>query len=78
VPQAVIKPREVEPQQRHFLEEPEIDYDTLLAIQIQKEEMELNEQLFLIEMIEEKERVRRQRGDDDVDPDNMTYEVVEQ
>lgn len=52
------------------------DPDIALAIALQQEEMELNEQLFLIEMMEERDNFIQRTGQDAVDPDNMTYEQL--
>lgn len=52
------------------------DMDLALAAALQQEEMELNEQLFMIEMMEERDRYFVNTGQDQVDPDNMTYEQL--
>jgi len=51
--------------------------DDMLAMQLQKEEMELQEQLFMFEILEARERhVTNLPPDAQIDPDNMTYEVA--
>lgn len=52
------------------------DMDIALAIALQEEEYELNQQIFMFEMMEERDRHIRQTGQDHVDPDNMTYEEL--
>lgn len=52
------------------------DMDIALAMALQAEELELNEQLFMIEMMEERDRQMQAMGQDQVDPDNMTYEEL--
>lgn len=51
------------------------NHDNILAAQLQKEEMELQEQLFMFEIMEEREHVLQRSGQDNIDPDRMTYEV---
>lgn len=51
-------------------------HDEYLAMILQQEEMELNEQLFMIEMMEERERQMQRLCPDGVDPDRMTYEEM--
>ena len=53
-----------------------VDTDIALALALQQEEMELNEQLFMIEMMEERDNHIQRTGQDTVDPDNMTYEQL--
>lgn len=52
------------------------DMDIAIAMALQAEELELNEQLFMIEMMEERDRHIEHTGQDGVDPDNMTYEEL--
>ena len=52
------------------------EYDKMLAIQLQKEEMEMHEQLFMMEMMEQRDEFLRSSGQDEIDPDKMTYEVA--
>lgn len=57
----------------------EKDIDEIIAMEMQREEMMLNEELFMIEMMEERERnlqaLNQELNGDHVDPDAMTYEV---
>jgi len=51
------------------------EYDKMLAMQLQREEVELQEQLFMLEIMEQRDQFLDSSGQDHVDPDNMTYEV---